>query len=112
MAKLMDHFNDVHGVGNVAKGGATGNDEGEITFLLNDPLPSLFRVQGSLLNNFLSRRLLAKSRRLRFFMSFADDIQRITHLGRLVYVEIPKPSLVSLKLRQKPRPTPRVLNPF
>jgi hypothetical protein len=36
----------------------------------------------SLLNNFLSRRLLAKSRRLSFFMSFADDIQRIAHPGR------------------------------
>jgi hypothetical protein len=35
----------------------------------------------SLLNNFLSRRLLAKSRKLSFFMSFADDIERIAHPG-------------------------------
>jgi hypothetical protein len=34
----------------------------------------------SLLNNFLSRRLLAKSR-LSFYMSFADNIQRIAHPG-------------------------------
>jgi hypothetical protein len=40
------------------------------------------KVVFSLLNNFLSRRLLAKSRRLSFFMSFADDIQGIAHPGR------------------------------
>jgi hypothetical protein len=31
---------------------------------------------------------------------------------RRVYVEIPKPSRVSLKLRQNPRLTPRVLTTF
>jgi hypothetical protein len=47
----------------------------------------------SLPNNSLSRRLLAKSRRLSFFMSFADDSQGIAHPGRASFQYISQLSM-------------------